>query len=164
MEIISRLKNVATTIYFPLIDAADSKSWFTGTVWGSLTNAALQAIFDDGTPDQALALSGTPTESGTITGGWYLALTAVQINHDKIFIKLSADEIDPQGVLITTGAKVDLIGDKDSNSGKAMSLMGGKIVATKVDDDRTLSCKEIDDDTEEAINMTIDEDGNRTIN
>ena len=102
MELITRVKNQATRIYFPLIDESDGKTFFTGTVWGSLTNEAIQAVYDDGTADQALVITGTPTESGTITGYWYLDLTAPQMNHDIIVIKLNADEIDEQSILITT--------------------------------------------------------------
>lgn len=102
MEVITRIKNQATRIYFPLIDAADGRTFFTGTVWGDLTSEAIQAVYDDGSADQALSITGTPTESGTITGYWYLDLTAPQMNHDIIVIKFNADEIDEQSILITT--------------------------------------------------------------
>jgi hypothetical protein len=99
---VSRKKNVATTLYFPLIDAANRPAYFTGTAWGALTNKLLSAVYDDGLGETVLPLTGTPTESSNVVGLWKLALTQAQANHDLITVKLAASEIDEQTILINT--------------------------------------------------------------
>lgn len=106
---LTRIKNVATRIVFPLIDAVNRPLYFTGTAWGALTNAALTAYYSDAGADWTIfnpVLTGTPTEIGTL-GVWKLLLSQAEMNHDLIMIKLSADEIDEQTILINcTGANV----------------------------------------------------------
>jgi len=105
-----RVKNVATKIQFPLLDATTS-DYFTGTAWGSLTNASLEAYsWGDGTNAVVLAIAGTPTEIGT-TGLWSLSLTQAELNpnagvDDYIIIKLNADEIMEQALLINLKAEL----------------------------------------------------------
>jgi len=104
MELL-RQKNVASRIVFPLISTVDRPEYFTGTAWGSLTNASVTAYsWQDGQAAATLAISGTPTELGS-TGLWELALTQGEMNPDSgsddyIVVKLNADEIDEQTVLI----------------------------------------------------------------
>jgi hypothetical protein len=95
-----RKKNRATRLVFPLIDLNNRPAYFTGTVWGSLTNAAITAYkFSDGSSATTQTISGTPTELGT-TGEWELALTQAECNNNYMMLKLNADEIDEQTLLI----------------------------------------------------------------
>jgi len=105
---LQRVKNVASRIAFPLIDVTDGITYFTGTAWGALTNAALTAYYSDAGADWTVfnpVLTGTPTEIGTL-GEWKLLLSADELNHDQILIKLKADEILEQTILINTTANV----------------------------------------------------------
>ena len=157
MELITRVKNQATRIYFPLIDESDGKTFFTGTVWGSLTDETIQAVFDDGTADQELTLTGTPTESNYITGYWYLDLTAPQINHNIIAIKLNADEIDEQSILITTTTQTKLatlateanVNSKHSTTDGLINAVGGIVTAIQAQTDKM-------NFTEDDIKCTLD--------
>lgn len=107
MEIL-RAKNVATVIAFPLISTANNPAYETGTVWGSLTSEAITAYFSDNNAAWSLlTITGTPTELGS-TGEWSLAISQSQMNHDRILIKLNADEIDEQTILINTEPQTDL--------------------------------------------------------
>lgn len=100
-----REKNVATKVVFPLIDSANRPQYFSGTVWGSLTNASVTAYsWADDEAAATLSISGTPSELGS-TGLWELSLTQSEMNPDSgnddyISIKLNADEIDEQTLLI----------------------------------------------------------------
>jgi len=98
---VNRLKNTATKLLFPFL-AVGTTDLFTGTAWGALTNAALIARYTDA--NGALTTQGiaaVPIED-VATGEWYLAMTAPEINHDIMSVKIVADEIETQTILINT--------------------------------------------------------------
>lgn len=103
MEVL-RKKNQATRIVFPLVTSG-STDYFTGTAWGSLTSAVIDAYsWQDGQSATSLSISGTPTEVGS-AGLWDLPLSQSEMNptsgdDDYIIIKLNAGEIQEQSVLI----------------------------------------------------------------
>jgi len=102
---VTREKNLATRIMFPLISISDHVAYFTGTTWAGLTNETITArSFNDDETNQALTIAGVPVEVAG-TGEWELALTATEMNpdtsaHNYVLIKLNADEIDEQTILI----------------------------------------------------------------
>lgn len=110
------------------MDNANPQRAFTGTAWGALTNEVLSAVYNDGTPDQVLTLSGTPTESANVIGLWLLTLTNGEMNHDEIAIKLTADEIDDQFLLISTKLYTNLLAIKTKTNG--MNFTGTDIKST----------------------------------
>jgi len=62
------------------------------------------------------------------------------------------------------GSKMDLDEDVAKTSGKVAARLAGDIAASASGTDRTLSCKKVGVPGAEALNVTIDEDGNRTVN
>jgi len=103
MEII-RQKAKETRIAFPLITSAGS-DYFTGTAWGSLTNAtALIISWSDSQDVTSATLSNTPIEIAN-TGEWFITCTSGEMNpnsgnDDYVLLKFNADEIQEQTILI----------------------------------------------------------------
>lgn len=96
----NRLRNTATILTFPLIDYTTGE-YYTGT-WAGLTNASLTAYhWSDGVAPQLLSIAGTPVQIGA-SGLWQLALTAAELNiaSQYIIVKLDADELSAQGIMI----------------------------------------------------------------
>ncbi len=102
---ITRQKNNQTIIKFPLIDANNPPIHFTGTAWGSLTNEKVEyCSWSDTTVPISGTATNTPVESAVL-GLWYLVLPAVDLNpnsgnNDYMSLKFSADEINPQTIII----------------------------------------------------------------
>lgn len=101
MEIFKQ-KNSTTYINFPLIDATNTPEYWSGMTWASAANTSIKGIYSDSNGAYASqAISNTPVEYQT-TGTFTLQLTSGEMNHDKITIKLKADEIEEQTILIDT--------------------------------------------------------------
>ena len=102
-----REKSVATKFMFPLKDADNRPELFSGTAWGALTNSSIICLSWSDSLIPSMYTWDTepvPTEIGT-TGEWYISVTAVDMapgagDHDYMLIKLDADEIDPQTILV----------------------------------------------------------------
>jgi hypothetical protein len=88
-------KNQAYKVKIPMLDAANPKTFLTGL---SPTDTA---YYDDGAGDQALSIADTFSEVGS-TGVYTLDLTAAEMNHDVIFIKVTATGAADTAVLIKT--------------------------------------------------------------
>jgi len=101
MAEVSRLKNVATQIVVPLINSAGRPAYHTGT----LTNTSVTAYsYQDGSGPTSRTIAGTPSQQGS-SGLWALAFTQAEMNpgsgaDDYMIVKINADEIDEQTILI----------------------------------------------------------------
>jgi len=109
-----RRKNKATQLFFPL-QAVGVSSLFSGTVWASLTNKSIVAYryADDQAPTaQSLNAATVPVEEGT-TGLWKLSLLAADLNigstYEDLLIKIDADEINPQVLIIRTKQRLSAV-------------------------------------------------------
>jgi hypothetical protein len=103
MEII-RTKAIETRVAFPLITSGGT-DYFTGTAWGSLTNATAHIMsWQDSENLISATLTNTPTEIAN-TGEWFIVLTSAEMNPDSgaddyVLLKFNADEIQEQTALI----------------------------------------------------------------
>jgi len=107
---ITREKNVATKIMFPLIDSVLRPEYRTGALTGVVVTAY---SWSDSQTSALLAIADTPTHK--TVGLWELSLTQGEMNPDTgaddyIIIKINANEIDEQAILI----KLQDYNDKES--------------------------------------------------
>jgi hypothetical protein len=99
-----RKKNLATNIVFPLLTSGGNQ-YYTTSAWSNLTNRSVSAYsWADSISATALVLSQSPVQLSN-TGLWNLSATATEMNpssgnHDYITIKLKADQIQEQTILI----------------------------------------------------------------
>jgi len=100
-----RKKNQATTLVFPLLSAS-SDGYYTQSTWAGMTNQLISAYSwsDSVTLPNSTTISGTPQQLGS-TGEWSLSATASEMNpnsgnDDYMVIKLNADEIKEQTILV----------------------------------------------------------------
>jgi len=109
---IQRTKNVAGYISFPMVDKTNPETFKSGE---SVTDTA---YYKDGAGAwTSLAITDTVSEIGS-TGLYELDLTAGELNHDQIIIKLTAANSQDQAVLITTipaPANMKEIDEQDTN-------------------------------------------------
>jgi len=105
---ISKKKNTATYIMFPLIDATNAPDYWSGMTWASAANTSIKGRYSDSNAAYASqAISNTPVEYDT-DGLFSLQLTQAEMNHDKLTIILNADEIQEQTILIDTTQRTAL--------------------------------------------------------
>ncbi len=89
-------KNVAAEIMFPMIDSADPNLFKSGLT------VADTAYYKDGVGSwTSLAITDTITEIGT-TGMYTLEMTATELNHDLIMVKLTSAGAADSVVVIRT--------------------------------------------------------------
>ena len=104
MAEILRQKNQPTTFVFPLVSSG-SNNYYTTSAWNDLTNKSISAYsWADTVAPTILSLSQTPSQISA-TGLWSLSATADEMNpgsgaHDYIAIKLKANEIQEQTLLV----------------------------------------------------------------
>lgn len=97
-----RIKNVATRLAFPLIDANTYENYNT-SAWNNLTSASIEAYsWSDLNSLSAHNITSVPERIGTM---WQLPLTQSEMNpragaDDYILIKLDAVEIESQTLLV----------------------------------------------------------------
>jgi len=104
---LTRLKNVAVDL--PLIPALDSTSPASFKTGLAIVD---EAYFKDGAGAwTALPIADTFTEIGT-TGLYALSLTAAEMNHDQIMIKMTSAGMADDAIIIKTTAKsIDTLND-----------------------------------------------------
>src|SRR5688500_8542018 len=94
MELL-RTKNVATIIYFPLVDA-DGDPVASATALDSETDGWADGGAGDGFADCS-------NEAANITGGIYsLSLTQAEMNFDYVYVQVKSAEAKTQHILINT--------------------------------------------------------------
>jgi len=97
-----RIKNVATTLAFPLIDA-NTFEYYSTSAWNNLTSASIQSYsWSDGSSLSAHNITSTPTIIGNL---WQLSLTQNEMNPNSgsdsyMSITLDAVEIETQTILV----------------------------------------------------------------
>jgi hypothetical protein len=91
-----KVKNVAAYFIFPMLDKASPESYKTGE---TVTDTA---YYKDGAGSwTSLAITDTVSEVGS-TGLYTIDLTAAEMNHDQIIIKLTATNSQDQSIVIST--------------------------------------------------------------
>ncbi len=81
--IIETKRNTALVLAIPMVDAATPASFETGLA------PAVDAYYHDGAGWQALAIAGSVAEIGA-TGVYSLPLSAGELDHDRVIVKLTA--------------------------------------------------------------------------
>ena len=109
MEVLLK-KNAAAYLIFPMVDSTTPANYKAGET------VADEAYYkDDAGAWTSLAISDSVTEIGA-TGLYALALTAAELNHDQIIIKLTAADSSDQSIVIRTTVVTDILdatmGDK----------------------------------------------------
>ena len=112
MELFRR-KNEATVIVFPMVTTAGPETFDTGE---TVTDTAYYS--DAGGAWTSLAITDTVSEIGT-TGLYELSLTAAEMNHDHIIIKLTSTNAADTAIVIHTRAIDDLGADTSSTDALA---------------------------------------------
>ena len=100
MELV-RIKNVATIIFVPLVDADGDAI----TSAGSL-NSQIDTWSDGAAPNGFVACGNEATEIGS-TGVYYLSLSQAEMNNDYIYIMIESTGAKTQHILIRTMSYAD---------------------------------------------------------
>lgn len=125
---LTRKKNQATRIVFPLINSSSRPDYYTG----SLTSPTVSGVsWQDGQAAAGLSIAGSP--SYIDFGLWELGLTAGEMNPDSgnddyIALVIDADEVDEQTVLIQLqdyDSKDELATEANATSNKDEILSSG---------------------------------------
>ncbi len=102
--IIETSKNTAFTLVVPMVSVANPETFLTGEVANNLADTAFER--DDGDAADtwtALPIADTFTEIGT-TGVYNITLTAAEMNHDWVFIKVTSDNAADTFITIRLGS------------------------------------------------------------
>jgi len=127
---LTRDKNVATKIVFPLIDS-------NGTVTSGASSLDSEYTYwnDSSIPGNYSDLSGEAVEVGS-SGQYYLNLTAGEVNYDYIGIQVKSSECLTQSILINTRLKeaVDTVDDYVDTEVAAIKAKTDNLPADPADD------------------------------
>ena len=93
---LTREKNVATRIVFPLLDANGDFKSGAGSLDSEMT------YFADGSNPGSFADCTNEATEICSTGVYYLNLTQAEMNHDYIIVQIKATDVKTQAILITT--------------------------------------------------------------
>ncbi len=157
MELL-RLKNQAATIKFPMVDKASPESLKSGET------VSVTAYYDDGSGDQSLTISGSVSEIGS-TGMYTLSLTAGEMNHNAISLKLTATNSADTVILINTQDLSEMIfGATVEGSLDLQEVL--RIILAFAAGETTVSGSQVtfrdQADTKARITATVDNDTQRT--
>jgi len=166
MEVL-REKGVATAIMFPMVDVSNPELYRSGL---TVTDTAYYLDLPSPTPT-LLAITDTVTEIGA-TGMYWLELTAAEVNHDFVVIKLVDDAASDTGaeqmvvVNCTRPALEDSAQENDSVDHTygdllriSTSVLAGE--SSGGGGGGTITFRDVGD-TKDRVVATVDANGNRT--
>jgi hypothetical protein len=161
--VIQHKKNTAYYLSFPAIDSA------TPALYASGVTIAIDAYSKDGVGVwTALAIADTITEIGT-SGTYELTLSAAELNHDKVMVKVSGTGMADDAFQFDLSAKVvtDLndVAATDVVSAGAITTLGGAVVnVDSVDSVTALATDSVNADAIAADAVTEIQSGLSTFN